>query len=413
MSRRRGALVVALVGVALAGACSNGTATGPARRGATATSSRSTSTGKGSTATTPDACAASPTTVGGGPGQSVYVANARVATALAWAPDGRLFFAERSGAIKIATPGGVTTFATVPTVTTEANGGYSERGLLGLALSPSFATDHYVYAFYSRQDYQTQVLVRFTDCAGTASAPTVLVTFPAGDDCCHKGGRVEFGRDGKLYVTLGEEHAVERSTVNEPSSIPQDPTDVRGKILRYNPDGTIPTDNPFGATSPVWATGFRNPFGLAFGPDGTAFVTVNGPTGDVGSPSTGYDLAFRVVAGGRYQWPACYGYGHPVSSSGASGPACLGRPDPEWSSESETVVPTGATWVDSSGPAGEAGHFVFCSYTGGMRVFTPGSPHAGVVAGSPAGTSACRYDVVQGPDHALYFSDDTTIYRLG
>ena len=206
-------------------------------------------------------------------------------------------------------------------------------------------------------------------------------------------------------MTLGEEHAVVRSTVDNPSSIPQDPTDVRGKILRYNPDGTIPADNPFGATSAVWATGFRNPYGLAFAPDGTTFVTVNGPTGDIGSPSTGYDLAFRVVAGGRYQWPACYGYGHPLGA----GSGCLGRPDPEWSSENTTVVPTGAAWVDASGPSGEAGHFVFCSYTGGMQVFTPGTPHATV----GAGPTACRYDVVQGPDHALYFSDDTTIYRLG
>ena len=73
-----------------------------------------------------------------------------------------------------------TTFATVPTVTTERGGGYSERGLLGLALSPSFATDHFVYAFYSRNDFSTQVVVRFTDCAGVASEPTTLLTLPVG-----------------------------------------------------------------------------------------------------------------------------------------------------------------------------------------------------------------------------------------
>jgi glucose/arabinose dehydrogenase len=335
----------------------------------------------------------------------VYVAGAQAATAMAWAPDGRLFFAERAGAIKIASPGAVSTFTTVPAATSERAGGYSERGLLGLALSPTFAADHFVYAFYSRQDLTTQVVVRFTECAGAVTDSTVLVTLPSGDDCCHKGGRLAFGPDAELYVTLGEEHAVAASTVDDAGSIPQDPTDVRGKILRYHPDGTIPADNPFGPGSPVWATGFRNPYGLAFGPNGTTFVTTNGPTGDIGSPATGYDLAFRVVAGGRYQWPACYGHSHPVGRDAS----CLGRPDPEWSSETRTVIPTGATWVDGAGPAGLAGHFVFCTYAAGLLVFQPGSPRATVTQGP----EECRYDVTQGPDKALYFSGDGAIYRLG
>ena len=317
-------------------------------------------------------------------GQSTFVNNAKFVTALAWAPDGRLFFAERAGTIKIASGSTVKEFTTVPTVTSDRDGSSSERGLLGLALGPSFATDHFVYAFYSRNDYTTQVVVRFTECAGIASDPTTLVTLPSGDDCCHKGGRLAFGNDGKLYVTLGDEHSVTEDTVAGASSVPQDTNDVRGKILRYNPDGTIPTDNPFGAGSPVWVAGLRNPFGIA-------------------TPSTGYDLAFRVEAGGRYQWPACYGYSHLVP--GAT--SCLDRPEPEWSSEGSTIVPTGATWVDDDGPAAYAGHFVFCS-TSGMRVFTPGSPHATVTNGP----SECHFDVKLGVDHALYFSDETTIYRL-
>ena len=193
------------------------------------------------------------------------------------------------------------------------------------------------------------------------------------------------------------------TTVGSGSSV-QNPNDVRGKILRYEPDGSIPADNPFGADSPVWVGGLRNPFGLAFDDDGKAFVTSNGPTGDIGTPSTGFDLAFRVVAGARYQWPSCYGYSHLVP--GAT--SCLDRPEPEWSSEGATSVPTGATWVDDRGPTAAAGHFVFCSASG-LQVFTPGSPHATVAPGP----KECRYDVKQGPDHALYFSDETRIYRLG
>jgi glucose/arabinose dehydrogenase len=288
-------------------------------------------------------------------------------------------------------------------VTTARGDGYSERGLLGLALSPTFQTDHFVYAFYSRTDYTTQVVVRFQDCAGVASEPQTIITLPSGGDCCHKGGRIEFGPDGKLYVTLGEEHAVTTASVDRVDSVPQNPSDVRGKILRYNADGTVPADNPFGAGNPVWATGFRNPFGLAFG-NGQVFATSNGPTGDLGIGSNGYDLAFLVTAGGQYQWPACYGYGH--LTPGAT--SCLGRPDPDWSSETATIVPTGAAWVNQTGPAPYAGHFVFCSYTAGMRAFIPGTPRATVTQGP----SECRLDVTQGPDHALYFSDATAIYRL-
>jgi aldose sugar dehydrogenase len=351
----------------------------------------------------PNPCDTAPVEVGGPPGQSVFVDDADFVTALAWAPDGRLFLAERAGAIKIASGGAVHEFVRVPALTTEPSGSfYSERGLLGLALSPSFATDHFVYAFYSEHDGTSQAIVRFTECAGEARDETRLVTLPAGNGCCHKGGRLAFGPDGKLYATLGDEHAVDRSTVDSPTSVPQDPQDPRGKILRYEPDGTIPADNPFGPDSPVWVAGLRNPFGIAFG-DGEAFVTSNGPTGDIGTPRTGYDLAFRVDAGVTYQWPACYGYSHLVP--GAT--SCLGRPEPEWSSEESTAVPTGATWVDERGPEPYAGHFVFCSTTG-LRIFTLGTPHATVHEGA----EGCALDVKQGPDAALYFSDGTSIQRL-
>jgi glucose/arabinose dehydrogenase len=395
-------LVLTTLVIGLAGCGGSNARVARARRRAAPTTTPPAATTTAPTTAPPDRCSSPPVTVSGPAGQSVFVDDANVATALAWAPDGRLFFAERSGAIRIAANGTVTTFATVPTVTTERSGGYSERGLLGLALSPNFATDHFVYAFASQPDFTTQAVLRFRDCAGVASGPETIITLPSGNDCCHKGGRLAFGPDGKLYVTLGEEHSVTAGSVGSNESVPQDPSDVRGKILRYNPDGTIPADNPFGPGDPAWAEGFRNPFGLAFG-DGRAFVTSNGPTGELGLGS-GYDLAFEVTAGGRYQWPACYGYSH--LTPGAT--SCLGRPEPHWSSEDATVVPTGATWVDRSGPALAAGHFVFCTYNAGMRIFTPGSPHATV----ESGPSQCRLDVKQGPDNALYFSDDGAIYRL-
>jgi glucose/arabinose dehydrogenase len=317
---------------------------------------------------------------------------ANFATAMAWSPDGRLFWAERGGDIKVYQSGAVKTFASVATVTTEPGGGYSERGLLGLALSPSFTRDHLVYAFYSSADRVNQYVARWTDCAGTGSEPNLaLLTFPAGGDCCHKGGRIAFGPDGKLYVTLGEEH--------QPSTA-QDKSDVRGKILRYNADGSVPGDNPYG--NGVWAYGLRNPFGIAFAPDGTLAVTSNGPSGDASTPcgSCG-DLFITITRGAAYQWPYCWGYSHQIT-----GPAkCGGQSEPDYSTERTGlfVAPTGMTWAS----AGQfANHFVFCAYSN-HHMFES-IARRNVV---DTGVTGCELDVKQGPDGALYTSDGSSITR--
>jgi glucose/arabinose dehydrogenase len=108
---------------------------------------------------------------------------ANFATALAFAPDGRLFWTERSGTVKVWQDGAVRTFATVKTVTTERDGSYSERGLLGLAISPTFNKDHFVYAFFSDVNYTEEHIIRWRDCRGTGMDPTILVTLPSGSDC--------------------------------------------------------------------------------------------------------------------------------------------------------------------------------------------------------------------------------------
>jgi glucose/arabinose dehydrogenase len=298
--------------------------------------------------------------------------------------------------IKVWQDGAARTFAQVRTVTTERDGSYSERGLLGLAISPTFTQDRFVYAFYSDPNHTQQHVIRWRDCHGTGLDPTIVVTVPSGADCCHKGGRLAFGSDGMLYVTLGDEHSAASA---------QNTADVRGKILRYRPDGSVPSDNPFGATNPVWAYGLRNPFGIAVSSSGQIAITSNGPTGDAGSPSTGYDTLILALARGRgYQWPDCYGYSHPLVTA-----ACpAGQVPPDYSSERSTLVPTGAAFIDAEGPPPFAGHLVFCSVNDGMWIVTPGSPHATL----QPGPSGCRLDVKEGPDHAVYFSDPQTIYRV-
>jgi glucose/arabinose dehydrogenase len=311
------------------------------------------------------------------------------ATALAWAPDKRLFYAERAGTIR--TFDGTTrhVFAMVSTSTE------GERGLLGLAVSPTFDKDHFVYAFYSRADDLTrQRVVRWLDRDGTGTNPTTIIeNLPAGPDCCHKGGRIAFGPDGKLYVTMGENHMPAEA---------QNPASLRGKILRYNADGTVPDDNPFGRGNPVWAIGLRNPFGLAFSPDGKLFVTDNGPSGDAGTPGSGWDEVDLVVRGGNYQWPTCFGDGRHLQ-----GLHCVGSL-PTWQSGSENVVPTGATFVSHRGPSGYQGSFVFCSYLE-ARLKVMSSDGTRMLLDGPR----CQLDVKEGPDHALYLSDTSAIYRLG
>ncbi len=398
---RRPRAVALFVGVLLvAGAC-GGDDSPAAQRATSPSAQRATSTTDGTLASTTVTAPATTSTSTTRPPDPCAVARqgvppdrlaANFPTALAFAPDGRLFYAERGGTLRVFQDGATRVFATVQTVTTEAGGGYSERGLLGLAISPTFARDQFVYAFYSMANRTRQAVIRWTDCAGEARDPTVIVELPSGGDCCHKGGRLAFGPDGKLYVTLGDQHV--------PTSA-ADTSDVRGKLLRYNPDGSIPADNPYG--NAVWASGLRNPFGLAISPAGRIAVTVNGPSGDAGSPSTGFDIVYsNVTRGFAGQWPACYGYSRPLR-----GATCTGN-EPDWSSEASAPVPTGAAFINASGPARYAGKLVFCTLNAGMKVLTDGSPHATVADGDPN----CRLDVVQGPDNAVYVADTDAIHRV-
>ena len=106
----------------------------------------------------------------------------------------------------------------------------------------------------------------------------------------HNGGRIAFGPDGKLYVTIGDTSRPETA---------QDAEALKGKILRYNPDGSILADNPIPG-SPVYALGLRNPFGLAFRPEtGELFATDNGPAGN--------DELNVIRAGANYGWPEAVG----------------------------------------------------------------------------------------------------------
>ncbi|HSA61268.1 MAG TPA: PQQ-dependent sugar dehydrogenase [Nitrospiraceae bacterium] len=212
---------------------------------------------------------------------------------LSQAPDGRVFFNERlTGKIRIINP----QWQLVPTqfcqITIATNG---EQGLLGLALDSDFATNKFVYVYHTASNPLRNRVVRYTDSSGSCSQETVILdNLPANTN--HNGGIIQFGPDGKLYIIIGDA----QNTANSQSL-----TSLAGKILRVNPDGSPPSDNPF-FSSPnanaklVFSLGHRNSYGFTFhAHTGHLWETENGP-GD-------NDEINRAVAGGNYGWPTVGG----------------------------------------------------------------------------------------------------------
>jgi glucose/arabinose dehydrogenase len=221
--------------------------------------------------------------IGAGFGEPEVVAGGLEAPwGLAFLPDGGALVSERdSGRILRVGPGSEAREAlTVPGV---AAGG--EGGLLGLAVSPEFEEDQLVYAYFSTS--ADNRIVRFR--LGGGQLEVLLEGVPKAG--IHNGGRIAFGPDGMLYAGTGD--------ASEGSSA-QDPGSLGGKILRLEPDGGIPADNP-DPGSPVWTLGHRNVQGLAWDDQGRMFATEFG--------QNRVDEINRIERGGNYGWPEVEGTG--------------------------------------------------------------------------------------------------------
>jgi glucose/arabinose dehydrogenase len=211
------------------------------------------------------------------------------------APDGRIFILQRTGEIKVYKNGQLlpNNFTVLPSV---ASG---DRGLMGIAFDPDFLNNHYVYFYFTDLDLKNR-LVRF-DASGdvATSGPLILYQTEELSFQLHVGGTIRFGSDGKLYLSIGD---------NGNSGNGQNLSNVHGKILRLNKDGTIPTDNPFagqaGVKQEIWAYGLRNPFRFQFD-------SANGNMyeGDVGE-ATWEEINF-IKPGRNYGWPICEGFCNP------------------------------------------------------------------------------------------------------
>lgn len=223
--------------------------------------------------------------------------------AMEFAPDGRLFVCQQNGQLRVVKNMGLLSTPFV-SLTVDSS---DERGLLGVAFDPGFATNRFVYLYYTATSPSIHNRVsRFTAngdvaVAGSELAILDLNNLSAGN---HNGGAIHFGRDGKLYVATGE---------NGVSSNAQSLANRLGKILRINPDGSIPTDNPFyntatGVNRSIWARGLRNPFTFAIQP-GTGRMFIN----DVGENN--WEEINEGVAGANYGWPNCEGRCSPANAA--------------------------------------------------------------------------------------------------
>ena len=232
-------------------------------------------------------------------------------TAMAFAPDGRLFVTQQTGEIRVIKNGALlpNNFAIVP------EDSFFERGLLGVAVDPTFGQpggDNYVYVYYTAAAPTAHMrLSRFLVAGDVAGgAEQVLVDLPnLGATNAHLGGAINFGADGKLYICVGD--------FLTPANA-QSLNTLAGKVLRFNRDGSIPTDNPFfsqtsGPFQSIWARGLRNPFTSNWHiPSGRFFIN------DVGEHT--WEEIDVGSAGANYGWPTTEGTFDPAQHPNFTNP---------------------------------------------------------------------------------------------
>ena len=240
------------------------------------------------------------------------------------------------------------------------------------------------------------LLVRFRVHGGSGSGLRILIATPASASPYHNGGRIAFGPDGKLYVMIGEGH--------NPTNAQDLSSNLRGKILRLDPDGSAAAGNPLGR---IWSFGHRNSYGFAFDPrTGRLFETENGPECT--------DEVNLIVKGANFGW----GPKETCSTSKPGGTNNSGpRPRhlPKWYFGS-TIGITGAAFCDQCGLGGARnGDLVFGDVnTASIRAIDLNATRNGfsapprVIASAPRGV----HSVEVAPGGHIFFSGPTGIYRL-
>ena len=331
-----------------------------------------------------------------------YVSGIANPVAMDFAPDGRLFVCQKNGPLRIVSAAGALLPTPFMTLTVDTA---NERGLLGIAFDPQFATNGWLYCYYTVPGAPPHNRVSRFTANGDLVAPASEVPILDLEDLqtgFHNGGSTHFGPDGKLYVAVGE---------NGLSSYGQVITNRLGKMLRINPDGTIPSDNPAsfpgipgtttGAMRAIWCVGLRNPFSFAFQPvTGRMFIN------DVGNAT--WEEVNDGIAGSNYGWSTTEGDFNPATYPNFRRPIHFYTHDGTGMDPTMGECIVGSAFYPSTGPfpAANRGMYYYADLTNGwIRTLDPSTNATSLFATGI--TSPLALSV--GPDGALYY----IAYTLG
>jgi glucose/arabinose dehydrogenase len=307
-------------------------------------------------------------------------------SAMALAPDGRIFVCQQGGALRVIKNGVLlaTPFLTVPVDST------GERGLLGVAFDPNFVSNQLIYIYYTATTPTIHNRIsRFTASGDVALAgsETIIMDMPNLSTATnHNGGAIHFGPDGLLYVAVGD---------NANGANAQTLSTRLGKMLRITSTGGIPTNNPFfntatGDNRAIWALGVRNPFTFSF-QNGTGRMFIN----DVGQNT--WEEINDGIAGSNYGWPNCEGFCNPPNPS-------FRDPIFAYQNDANTCAITGGAFYNptiNQFPAQFVGSYFFADFCGGwIRRLDPANGNA--VTDFATGISL-PVDLQVSPDGFLYY----------
>ena len=307
-------------------------------------------------------------------------------TAMALAPDGRIFVCQQGGALRVI-KNGVLLPTPFLTVSVDSSG---ERGLLGVAFDPNFVSNQLVYIYYTATTPAVHNRIsRFIAAGDVAMAGSETVVMDLNNLSTatnHNGGALHFGLDGHLYVAVGD---------NANGSNAQSLSNRLGKMLRITSTGGIPADNPFfntatGDNRAIWALGLRNPFTFSFQP-GVGRMFIN----DVGQST--WEEINDGVAGSNYGWPTCEGVCNPPNPS-------FRDPIFAYMNDAQTCAITGGAFYNPQViqfPSNYVGNYFFADFCGGwIRTLNPSMGNA--VADFATGISL-PVDLQVSPDGFLYY----------
>jgi glucose/arabinose dehydrogenase len=317
---------------------------------------------------------------------------------LAFLPDGRMLVTEREGRLRIVGRDGQLSepLGGVPKVRAGGQG-----GLLDVALGPTFAQDRLVYLSFSEPGDGgggTAVARGRLGERGLEGTQTIWRQQPKAGASIHWGSRLVFRGDGTLFVTLGDRNSREHV---------QDLSSTIGKVVRINPDGSVPRDNPFagreGVRQEIWSYGHRNAQSAALDARGQLWTVEHGARGG--------DELNNPQPGRNYGWPVIT-YG--VEYSGwkiGEGTAKRGMEQPVYYWD-PVIAPSGATFYTGN---------AFADWRGDLLVgsLTPGGLVRLRMADGRV-TEETRYaidgervrDVRQGPDGMIYLLTDSSRGRI-